>query len=151
MTVPTAISGEADVAARRRLLLDRPQIRPNMRVIGNPNSFPLKRRPHWISQLLLDRTGEIYSFDFIFSEALLGSFGELSAQAGLIYAAALQCWKRQEVVEGFLLRVKTLSLEGDDSARIKNIRHLFHQPEDREVVVPAEVNAQEKCRVRSGQ
>ena len=91
--------------------------------------------------------GEGDAFDFVFAEALLGAFGELTAKAGLVDAAAFDLGRGQNFIENGFLFFEGLFFHDFDGAGVVGAAEFFEEPHDGEVFVAADVDAEVEFRI----
>lgn len=89
MAAFAAVGGEADFAAAGRLLFDCAEIFSYHGVARDFDGAVFEGHADGEGEVFFHGLGEGDAFDFVFAEFLLGAFGELEAEAGLVDAAAL--------------------------------------------------------------
>lgn len=141
VAVFAAIGAEADIAGGGVFFFDGTEIGTDFGSGRDADEFFLHGDTEWVGEGFFDGIGEGDTFGAT-EVFVVGAFGELATDAGLVDADAADIWHFEEVVEEFFLDREGSLFEDLDEAGVEDVAGFFEEPEDGEIVVAAEIDAE---------
>lgn len=138
------LSGEADFAGGGVDAFDGAEVGADEFIWGDAEEVVFEGGAEVVGEGFFVLEGEGDGEDAVFAEGIGGGFGELATEAGLVDGGFAEVGEGEEVVEDFFLEVEGGVLEADEVAGEEGGVDVFEEPEDGEVVVAADVDAEEE-------
>ena len=144
MAVLVALALETNVAAGGHGLANGTEIGGQKAVVGDAEAAGLEGAAELVGEFFFKDGVEGEAFDAVAIEFFPGALNELTAETGLVNAGPPDCRQCQQGIKHGFLGFEGLLLEANDFAGVEDVAQFFHDPDDGEVAVAADVNADEE-------